>query len=208
MLISESHQFIFVHIRKSAGTSLRQVLSQVALEKNNNLLYKSLSRAGVAVDYRKYSFRKHANLVEAEKSMPSTKFNQYFKFAVVRNPWDRLVSEYEYIRCQPGHSRHKKIVRQSFADYVEFQSKRPEGHQINALQCGDGRLGVDYVGRFESLDASLAHIASVIKMDFSSLPHINLVKRADYRHYYDDALRERVADLWRADIQAFGYQFD
>ncbi len=208
MLISESHQFIFVHIRKAAGTSLRQILERVSLPKNNSLWYKLLSRGGWAVNYPNYSFRKHANLIEAERSMPTEKFQQYFKFAIVRNPWDRLVSEYEYIKRQPSHSRHKKVTSQSFADFVSYQSKRSDGYQVNALKLKNGQLGMDFIGKFEALDESLAHISSVIGVSFAGLPHINLVKRRDYRTYFNDALRDLVAQHWQADIQAFDYQFE
>lgn len=208
MLISDSHQFVFVHIRKAAGTSLRQILEKVSLPKNNNIWYKFLSRNGFAIDYHKYSFRKHANLIEAERSMPEDKFNQYFKFAIVRNPWDRLVSEYEYIKTQPTHSRFKKLKAMSFAEFVSFQAKRPAAHQVNALKLKNGQLGIDYIGHLEKLNESLSYISKHIGISFDALPHINQVKRRDYRTYYDEGLIELVNQLWDEDIQTFGYQFE
>lgn len=208
MLISDSHQFVFVHIRKAAGTSLRQILQQVSLPKNNHWWYKLLSRGGLAVDYHNYSFRKHANLIEAERSMPADKFAGYFKFAVVRNPWDRLVSEYEYIKTQPTHSRFKRIEAFSFTEFVEFQAKRPAAHQINALRLKNGEIGCDYIGKLETLDESLEVIAKFTGLNFEQLPHINKIKRRDYRSYYDDDLVSRVESLWSDDIRNFDYQFD
>lgn len=207
MLISDSHQFVFVHIRKAAGTSLRHILQQVSLPRRNNIFYKLLSRNGYPVDYHKYCFRKHSSLKEAERSMPADKFNRYFKFAIVRNPWDRLVSEYEYIKTQPTHSRFKKIQAMNFADFVRYQSRRSAAYQVNALQCQDGQLGVDYVGKLESLDASLADISKRIGLSFAQLPHINRTERRDYRSYYNDKLAEQVADLWQDDIKTFDYNF-
>ncbi len=208
MLISDSHQFVFVHIRKAAGTSLRQILEKVALPKNNNLWYKFLSRNGFAIDYHKYSFRKHANLLEAERSMPEDRFKQYFKFAIVRNPWDRLVSEYEYIKTQHTHSRYKKLHTMNFTEFVAYQAKRPAAHQVNALQLKNGEMGMDYIGKLETLDESLAFVGEKIGLSFAELPHINQVKRRDYRSYYDDALIEQVAKKWERDIKAFDYQFE
>ena len=208
MLISDSHQFVFVHIRKAAGTSLRQILQQVSLPKNNQLWYKLLSRNGFAVDYHKYSFRKHANLIEAERSMPADKFKQYFKFAVVRNPWDRLVSEYEYIKTQPTHSRFKKLAALNFAQFVAYQSERPAAHQINALRLSDGQLGCDFIGKLETLKQSLKVVGAKIGVDFSALPHVNQVDRRDYRTYYDATLQAQVEKLWQADIEAFQYEFE
>ena len=208
MLISDSHQFVFVHIRKAAGTSLRQILQQVSLPKNNQLWFKLLSRNGFAVDYHKHSFRKHANLVEAERSMPADKFKQYFKFAVVRNPWDRLVSEYEYIKTQPTHSRFKKLSAMPFVEFIDYQSQRYDAHQVNALKLKNGQLGCDFIGKLETLEQSLKVVGAKIDVDFSALPHINQVQRRDYRTYYDEASRGRVEKLWQADIEAFQYDFE
>ena len=208
MLISDSHQFVFVHIRKAAGTSLRQILERVSLANNKQLWYKLLSRNGFAVDYHKYAFRKHANLVEAERSMPAATFKQYFKFAVVRNPWDRLVSEYEYIKTQPNHSRYKKLSALSFAEFIDYQSQRPDAHQVNALTLSNGQLGCDFIGKLETLEQSLMVIGAKIGIDFSALPHVNQVNRRDYRTYYDSNMQSQVKKLWQADIRAFQYEFE
>ncbi len=208
MLISDSHQFVFVHIRKAAGTSLRQILQRVSLPKNNQLWFKFLSRNGFALDYHKHSFRKHANLTEAERSMPADIFKQYFKFAVVRNPWDRLVSEYEYIKTQPTHSRFKKLSAMPFVEFIDYQSQRPDAHQVNALRLKNGQLGCDFIGKLETLEQSLKVVGAKIGVDFSDLPHVNQVKRRDYRTYYNDVTAESVADLWQSDIRAFNYQFE
>ncbi len=208
MLISDSHQFVFVHVRKAAGTSLRQILEQVSLPKNNQLWNKLLSRNGFPIDYHQYSFRKHDPLITAEKSMPSNKFKQYFKFAFVRNPWDRLVSEFEYIKTQSSHSRHKKLMVMTFEQYIEYQAKRSAAFQYDALAKKDGTLGMDYIGRFEQLHDSLAEISGQIKLDCTQIPHINKLKKAPYQSYYTDQTAEQVAQLWSKDIETFAYQFD
>ncbi len=207
MLISDSHQFVFVHIRKAAGTSLRQILEQVALPKNNHWWFKLLSRNGFIIDYHRFSFRKHDPLMLAEKSMPENLFKQYFKFAFVRNPWDRLVSEYEYIKTQRNHSRYKKLMAMSFEQYIEYQAQRVAASQLNALIKKDGELGIDYIGRFEHLHDSLADISGQIKLDCTRIPHINKLNKAPYQSYYTKESAERVALLWSKDIETFGYKF-
>ena len=207
MLISDSHQFIFVHIRKAAGTSLRQLLEEVSLSKNNHIWYKFLWRSGFRAHYQKCYFRKHSPLSEAERVMPSDLFKKYYKFAIVRNPWDRLVSEYEYIKTQPTHSRFKKLYTMDFKEYVIYQSKRTSAHQANALKLQNGQLGCDFIGRFENLNDSITQISKNINIDLSRLPHLKKVQHRDYRTYYDDSLSELVHNLWHKDISAFGYDF-
>ncbi|WP_223788457.1 sulfotransferase family 2 domain-containing protein [Marinicella meishanensis] len=208
MLISDSHRFVFVHIRKAAGTSLRQILAPHALPKKRHWWYKLLSRNGWPVHYHNYAFRKHAVLAEAEASMPADLFQTYFKFAIVRNPWERLVSEFEYIKTKPKHSRHKKLSNMTFAEYIEYQSRRPAAHQVKALQLKNGQLGCDFVGKLETLPQSLSVVAAKTGLDFSALPHVNQVQRRDYRSYYQDDMAARVGELWQADVEAFQYTFE
>tara|TARA_Y100000590_G_C15563342_1_gene955643 strand:+ start:317 stop:943 length:627 start_codon:yes stop_codon:yes gene_type:complete len=207
MLISDTHKFVFVHIRKAAGSSLRQILERVSLQKNNHIWYKLISRIGVEIDYHKHSFRQHSPLVEAERSMPSELFQQYYKFAIVRNPWDRLVSEYEYIKTQPSHSRFKKLSKMKFEDYVIYQSKRPAAYQVNALKLSNGQLGCDFIGRFEDLNNSMNEISERINIDLKNLPHINKTEHRDYSIYYDNSLKDLVREIWHEDITTFGYYF-
>ena len=200
--------FFCFHIRKAAGTSLRQILEQVSLPRKNNLWYKLLSRNGWAVNYHQYAFRKHAELREAERSMPNELFEKYFKFAIVRNPWDRLVSEYEYIKTQPTHSRFKKLSSMSFEQFIQYQSQRTAAHQVNALKLNDGSIGCDFIGKLETLTQSLQVVSTKTDLDFVDLPHINQINRRDYRTYYNDSLVEQVAHWWHEDIKAFNYGFD
>lgn len=208
MLISDSHQFIFVHIRKAAGTSLRDILEQVSIPRNRGLWNKLLSRNGIAIDYHKYAFRKHSPLIEAQRSMPVDKFDQYFKFAIVRNPWERLVSEFEYTKKDLTHSRNKKVTSMSFAEFVEFQAKRYDAFQSNMLKDKDGKICMDYIGRFENLEETLSHISQKINLDCTKIPHINKIKRKSFREYYDSELVDKVSQYWQEDIKNFNYSFE
>lgn len=208
MLISDSNQFIFVHIRKTAGTSLRQTIETVSLPKNSNLLHKLLSRNGVDINYHDFSFRKHSPLIQAERSMSDELFRKYFKFAIVRNPYDRLVSEFEYIKSKPEHSRNKKINRMTFEQFVKFQSTRFDAHQTNMLINKEGFIDMDYIGRFENLTECFNEISDKAGIDCRTTHHIHKIERKHYKEYYSDKLIEKVAKLWQADLENFSYKFD
>ena len=96
----------------------------------------------------------------------------------------------------------------NFTEFVAYQAKRPAAHQVNALQLKNGEMGMDYIGKLETLDESLAFVGEKIGLSFAEMPHINQVKRRDYRSYYNDSLTEQVAQLWAADIHTFDYQFE
>jgi hypothetical protein len=209
MLISDSKRFIFVHIRKAAGTSMVDALLPFALPKPNSIGARLKSRSHLERNYRKYRFRKHDDILAAKKRMPTELFEDYFKFAFVRNPWDRLVSEYEFIRKRDDHGRHKRVTGlESFSDYIRMQIPRRDAYQFHMLTDKSGQLVVDYVGRFESLDVDWEIVSELAGIPVKPLPHKNKTKHRDFREYYDDDCISLVAEHWAGEIKLFNYSFD
>ena len=184
MLISDSHRFIFVHVRKAAGSSIRDTLEPLSLVKPTDSWSKVRSRfLRIEKDYHRYAFRQHDDINVAKRLMPPELFESYFKFAFVRNPWDRLVSEYEFIRRRPDHGRYPKVIKMEFDQYIRYQGRRFDAHPINMLADKRGRIGIT--------DKKLSHRKKAgIK---------------DYASYYTPETRALVAELWKRDIEAFDY---
>lgn len=147
-------------------------------------------------------------------------FDQYFKFAFVRNPWERLVSAYVY-HMQDRHSPAVQTwIRQQFggfADFDEFvrhwvpqraiRSERMHFRPQSYFITLGGRVGVDFLGRMETLEEDFATIARRLGREVS-LPRLNATPRdRPYRDYYTAVSRQIVADVYAEDIQRFGYQF-
>ncbi len=209
MLVSDSHRFIFVHIRKAAGTTIRQHLSPYAIARPDSLWRKFMSRARLTRDYRQEVFRAHEAIGTLERSMAAELMAGYFKFAFVRNPWDRLVSQYEYILRVPTHSRHRRVsAMKDFKDFIRFQARRRDGYQLEYLCDRRGNLAVDFVGRFENLDSDFAQVCRRIGIGYQPLSHSNRTEHGDFRDYYDDEGRRLVAHHWAAEIKQFAYSFE
>lgn len=206
MLISDSHQFIFVHIRKAAGSSIRDTLEPLSLVKPADNWSKIKSRfLRTENDYKKYAFRQHDSITVAKRLMPPELFESYFKFAFVRNPWDRLVSEYEFIRRRPDHGRHSKVMKMGFEKYIVYQSKRFDAHQINMLADKNGNLLMDFIGKFENLQDDWNRVTDKLGIENKELTHRKKAGIKDYNSYYTDESRALVSELWKRDIESFGY---
>jgi hypothetical protein len=138
----------------------------------------------------------------------------YFTFAFVRNPWDRMVSTYHYLKMlmsRPGAKERQPdnfaIIERSpdFASFLRW-SRLTENDMASLLVDDNGVLLVDFVGRFERLQEDMARISERIGVPLE-LPHLNASEHNDYRGYYTPATRAIVAKNFARDIERFEYVF-
>ncbi|MEM7233719.1 MAG: sulfotransferase family 2 domain-containing protein [Planctomycetota bacterium] len=207
MLISDEKKFIFVHVPKTGGSSMSQALQPVSLERQSSRWYSLLRKFGLPRDYRKFRFLTHGHLRSVERIMPPEIYKEYFKFAFVRNPWDRLVSEYNALMHQPNNRRYRRVAKlDGFKGYLEYEAPRIVDSQVDMLLDSRGEIGVDFVGRFENLAADFQHVCERVGLE-TDLGHVNAHKHASYRTFYTDETREFVRKYWHRDIEAFDYEF-
>jgi hypothetical protein len=208
MLISDSQEFIFVRVRKTASQSMWAALKPFVLPRPDSRWARFKSRAGLERDYRRFRFRAHEEITTAQKLLPAERFERYFKFAIVRNPWRRLVSEYEFILKYPVHGRHRRVSRlEGFGEFVEMQIPRRDAYQLKQLCDRDGRLLMDFVGKLETLDEDWQTICERIGIPHVALPRKNVSVERPYTDYYTPELRDLVARHWAREIEQFGYEF-
>ena len=207
MLISYHKKFIFVHIFKTAGTSITNSFCKCCFRPgstrpSNMMAYLTTSWKKI----HRVAIKKHAKAIEIRDLIDKDIFNSFFKFSFVRNPWDWQVSLYYYILDHPeNHGYHATRKMGSFRNFV-FSREALSFTQTGCLVDEDGKLLVDFVGRFENLEEDFRDVCRRIGMSVD-LPHINKSDRSNYRDYYDSETRELTAKLYAEDIDRFGYQF-
>lgn len=207
MIISDDKRFIFVHIEKTAGTSIGQVLAPYANQRPASRLLSLLRRVGLPRDYHRFRFGVHAPLCDVQAHMPEDRFAAYYKFAFVRNPWDRLVSEYNAALKKKRRRRHARIASfGGFEDFIRYEIRRGKFFQLPRLCGRDGRPAVDFIGRFEAVERDFDVVCQRLGIE-NRLGKFNVFPHASYRHYYDDKTRELVREFWRPEIEYFGYDF-
>jgi hypothetical protein len=158
----------------------------------------------------------HMDVETAKVVFGEWRFRSFFKFCFVRNPWDRLVSAFHYLRHGHPDSPIANVVKASlsFTDFVNGALSSPivqgELHirpQHLFVVDKRGRLQMDYVGRFERLQRHFDVVAQRLGVT-GRLARQNQSLHADYRDYYDDQTRRIVGEFYRRDIDLFGYRFD
>jgi hypothetical protein len=212
VIISYSHRFIFIHVPKTAGMSISGALAPYAHRTEHMLVNRLLALVGIHVNhyahYKQKRFRLHTAARIVRRHLPARVYDDFFKFAFVRNPWDRLVSQYHYILRSRTHHRHRLVTSMSgFQEYVRYELRRNKPLQKDVVTDRRGRLIVDFVGRYERLERDFAAVCRTLNIE-AVLPHVNRTLHRDYRCYYDPPTIERVASHFREDIDFFGYTFD
>ena len=143
---------------------------------------------------------------------PVHQFEDYFKFAFVRNPWDRLASTWRNKVRDSNHfrlSQDRLEALQDFGEFIEFVSsldlENCDPHI--RLQCRLIDLNhVDFIGRFETFEEDFREVMRRIGIELDSVERRNAtVSTGSYHRYFDDSTRAKVAQLYARDIAIFGY---
>lgn len=218
MLLSLKHRFLFVHIAKTGGTSVRAALNRLRYADPWYPAQFLCSRLSALSGHRLgIKFPRHAKIVAAQQMLPQETFVSLFKFAFVRNPWDLQVSSYHHIRRERPHLIAHLDSFEQFM-YWKLDPSRPYQYHVDTsieLQSDylvdlHGKVLVDHLGRYEQLSEDFAFVCERIGVRPPPLPHRRRAntRERDYRTYYDDALAERVARHFARDIAMFDYQFE
>jgi len=209
MLISDSHQFIFLRMRKVASTSMKTILLPLSVPRPTGRLAHLKSRAKLEWDYHRYVFRAHDDIRAAQRRMPAELFDRYFKFTFVRNPWDRLVSEYEFLLRKTEHGRHERVKKLGgFGEFIRMQIPRSDAYQINMMCDRRGEVLMDFIGKLENLQEDWKTVCERTGIPYQELQRKNASERSHYQDYYDAESRQLVARHWAREIELFGYRFD
>jgi hypothetical protein len=179
--------FILIHINKTGGSSVEQAL-------------------GLRFE--------HLTALEKIAQIGRPQWDSAYTFAFIRNPWDKVVSHYHY-RVQTNQT-NLATDPLTFAQWVSLTYGRQDPAyydnakmfmpQVDWITDAEGKLLVNFVGRFERLAADFKTICRHLGRE-ATLPHLKASKRGHYRDYYDEPTQAIVAEWFRKDIERFAYRF-
>lgn len=217
-ILSHTHGFIFIHVAKTGGRSVNLTLAKHCPSRerfNTRKLNPNVNTLGRRI------------ALEVRERTSQDKWNAYFKFAFVRNPWDRALSTFKHIkfsremsargkmdylhtianalRIDPSSLTFDTYVRAVLRDRV-FDNYHWD-KQIHCFTDESNQNLLDFIGRFESLQADFDTACEHIGLPKTKLPRHNKTEHSHYSTYYSPQTAQIVADLYREDIEMFGYQF-
>jgi hypothetical protein len=214
-----SHQYgcTFVHVPKTGGTSIEHALEMRSESKREDLrtLFGRIESSALKSRGFLTGYLQHLTAQQIRELTPEFLGDDYFSFAMVRNPWGRMVSSFTHKDShllREARARGIELEKISFPDYVREAGRLQHAHlqsQYDYLHDAKGKLLVDFVGRFESLTSDFEKVCTRLGIE-KQLPAKKQSKQKmshDYRDYYDDETRAAVATHYAQDIECFGYQF-
>ena len=213
MILSPGRHYVFIHAPKTGGTAMALALEGRAMKDDIMLgdTPKALKRRRRLKDLQtKGRLWKHSTLADIDGLVPS--LDDFFAFTLVRNPWDRMVSYYHWLRDQ--RFDHPAVALAQQMEFVDFACEK----QVRAsMQTSSAKFYMTDARGTERCDAyirleAFEHDAAPLwdHLGFAlDLPRVNASDRAaDYRDYYSDDARRAVAEACAEDIARFAYSFD
>lgn len=186
--VNDQFKFVWFQVPKVASTTIRKILKQ------NHLLIP------------KKTFKPTA--------FQSENFQNYFKFAFVRNPWERVVSCY----TQKVANKNKKWEFyygkcfdkgfNNFVDFIDQQDLAKADRHITLQSLLISQHELDFIGRLENFSNDFQYVLHVIGLRDIIIPKKNATDHKHYSHYYTERTKEIIARKYKKDIEAFGYKFE
>jgi hypothetical protein len=204
MALISRNSYIFIHIYKCAGMSIRKVLTD------------NLSSTEFQASHDTAEAVRNGLYVHNEKFFWDTSF----KFSFVRNPFDWVVSLYEFIRQNESHPNYHEVAEMDFEYFCKWNVDSIKNREDNSngsfhtlsdflFDGTSGELLVNFVGKLETFEEDCSKIFDVLKISYDSIPYINRTpsRNKDYRSYYTPACRSIVSDGFYYDLVNFDYKY-
>ena len=234
MIISHTHKFIFLKSFKTAGTSIDTTLSNFCsgedivtplndFRHNRNEQGEFLHKAMNYEDFENLNLPnlQHVEAQTVKDMVDPEVWNNYFKFSICRNPWDRAISEFSWFTRNDPEVKPKKRfynylgvpfneigqLRKHFAEFIK-NTRLPSNDPFYVI---DDELCVDDIIRYENLTDDYNRILDRLALPHADLPRLKGGIRAGgyhYSEYYDEETKNIVADQHKNDIRFFGYKFE
>lgn len=217
-IINNSKKFVFVHVPKAAGTSVTNALSKYTT-------YKDLEIGGTHFGERiqpaykdRFSLGKHTPASEIRNVIGQEAWDDMYKFSIVRNPYDRVISTYKFLLKWEGTPEKVKEKISSFKDINEYilsemweESDGPDyifkPQTFWLTDVNDrNKVIVDFVGKLETLDQDLAHIQSQIEgrdIEVETTPQLN---QTEGNFKLSKEAIEKINRVYARDFRFWGYE--
>lgn len=203
-MISHEYKFIYIHPPKTGGSSIEESLQHLC-----------------EFDHPKHQYMCDIHYHFDNRKGNKKRFDEYFKFCTVRNPWKRMFSLYKF------YNRKREWTKESFRKFISSRFNGDKGPDVQTVIdfCSivespekgckdfkttlsqDNKLAIDFFIRLENFQEDFDYVCEKIGVEKRKVPHSYKTKRANYKDFYDEDLTTIVGDKFKKDIDFFNYSF-
>ncbi len=218
-MIYKQKKVIFLHIYKIAGKSIKNSL--IENQDKNLLVNKIYNNTFGYLGYKKkylphqsIEIERNGELLHSHiraddyRNYLGDKFDDYFTFTFVRNPFDWQVSLYQFMREKKSHPQHSLMLSMNFKDYIKWRCTEEPEHQTFFILDDKEQNLVNFIGKFESLEKDLKKVCDINGLKMKQLEHLGSSNRKDYREYYDSESQKLLVDTFKKDFEFLNYSTD
>lgn len=215
IMISSTKNFLFIHVPKTGGNSIQNVLYKYA---DDRIVTPHAHHDGIErfeLKHKEYPTSKHSKLSDYQRSIPSSIYGRLFKFSIIRNPWDRAISHF--------FSPHRGNVEWNRSEFLNFLPEvLPLRSYITSKKRGFARVRhffqasfsttkldaeIDFLLRFEHLNEDFQAACHALNIPKQELVQRNASRREHYSKYYDTELIEIIRSKFSDEIDFGNYTF-
>jgi hypothetical protein len=200
-------KILFIHINKTGGSSIVRALNMLQVHLSVDLIFSSeIENDDQFNIWEGWKNGKRRTTYNWDKLTNIKNYwNEYKSFSIVRNPWDRVVSDFFY--CKKENYVPVELTFRNEVLYNKDNFERWKQPCYNWLTL-NGEVAVQNILRFENLQSDFEKMCKQLELpDGINLPHLNKTKHKHYTEYYDEETKQIVAEKYAKDIEYFGYEF-
>ena len=201
-MISRDFKTIFVHIPKTAGTSVEAAFGKIQMEQKY---------------FKEFGIGKHFSASKIKEDNQDI-FEEYYKWTIVRNPWERDLSMYNMMSkgIKFRHMNFKEFLKKVTVPNVEkLKISHKTNKKLNLFSDqrsffldDDGSILMNKIVRYENLEIEWKNICKKISKRYEPLLHLRKIKKKPISEYYDQECIDIVAEIRQDDIDYLKYDFN
>ena len=218
-MISNFFKLVFIHIPKTGGTSIEKVFWPLKFMKSEKNLF-----GGFINEYEnKYQTGglQHLKWHQISQEIGDQKLNDYYKFSIIRNPYDKAVSQYEYLKKRNDLLRYIHAKSDlTFLEYCEkinsFSHVQWEPQHSFIFDKKTNEFKVDKILKLEDINFGFQELRKELVLRNKlykpfipqELPHLNKSRRKNFKEYYCSKTYDMITTKYSKDLKLLDYQFD
>lgn len=218
-MISHQHKCIFIHIPKTAGTSIERKLGNFeklnrgvqdhrSIRKIEPINLADLAKTIVSTDPKSFIiyFKRYLKGIQSNYNRT---YHEYFKFSFVRNPWSRAFSWYKNVMRDCHHRNRFNVpdkcsLKEFINNHMDQNELKP---QLQWIIDKNGKIPLDFIGRFENLENDFRYVADKLGFRDKTLPKLIVGDGQNYSSYYDNDMINRIHEIYADEIDYFRFRF-